>query len=149
MFEFIKNFIKKQKRKIMRLQKGDLKVGDKIVPVRNVGSHDYCIDKMYVVHEICSNNFRAIDPETKRVGNYLRYDEVRLMVSNREFLVGQIEKLEAELNEIRSKVRWMDEVGTDEFDETEHKVWSVINAVETEGLSKIERVKLIASIVKG
>jgi predicted neuraminidase len=149
MFEFIKNFIKKQKRKIMQLQKGDLKVGDKIVPFRNIGSHDYCIDKMYVVHEIRSDNFRAIDPETKRVGNYLRYDEVRLAAASREYFIQRIEKLESELTEIRSKVRWMDEVGTDEFDETEHKVWSVLNAVETEGLSKIERVKLIASIVKG
>lgn len=142
----------------MSLKKGDLKVGDKIVPFRNIGSHNYSIDKMYVVHEIYSDptssspteqTFRAIDPVTGRVGNHLRYDEIRLVANSREHFAQRIKKLEAEVSEIRSKVQWMDEVGTDEFDETEHKVWSVLNAVETEGLSKIERVKLIASIIKG
>lgn len=150
MFTFIKNFIKKQKMKIMSPRNGSLKVGDVVIPIRNVGSHNYTLGKEYIVHEICSDlNFRAKDPVSGDMGNYLRYDEVKLAGTNREFMLRQVAKLETELTDVRNKLAWMDEVGTDEFDETEYKVWSVMNAVEDTSMTKIERVKLIASLVKG
>lgn len=147
MFTFIKNFIKKQKMKSMSPKKGSLKVGDVIIPIRNVGSHNYCLNKEYVVHEICK--FRARNPINDEVGNYLQYDEVKLACTNREYMLRQVAELETELTDVRNKLAWMDEVGTDEFDETEYKVWSVMNAVDDKSMTKIERVKLIASLVKG
>lgn len=149
MFTFIKNFIKKQKMKIMSPRNGSLKVGDVVIPIRNVGSHNYTLGKEYIVHEICTENFRAKNPVTGELGNYLRYDEVKLVGTNREYMLRQVAKLETELTDVRNKLAWMDEVGTDEFDETEYKVWSVMNAVEDTSMTKIERVKLIASLVKG
>lgn len=149
MFTFIKNFIKKQKMKSMSPKKGSLKVGDVIIPIRNVGSHNYCLNKEYVVHEICGKKFRARNPINDEVGNYLQYDEVKLACTNREYMLRQVAELETELTDVRNKLAWMDEVGTDEFDETEYKVWSVMNAVDDKSMTKIERVKLIASLVKG
>ena len=148
MFTFIKNFIKKQKMKIMSPRNGSLKVGDVVIPIRNVGSHNYTLGKEYIVCEICSENFRAKDPVSGDIGNYLRYDEVKVG-STREFMLRRVAELENELTTMRTKLAWMDEVGTDEFDETEYKVWSVMNAVEDTSMTKIERVKLIASLVKG
>ena len=149
MFTFIKNFIKKQKMKSMSPKIGSLKVGDVVIPIRNVGSHNYTLGKEYIVHDINSENFRAKDTVTGELGNYLRYDEVKLIGTNREYMLRQVAKLETELTDVRNKLAWMDEVGTDEFDETEYKVWSVMNAVEDTSMTKIERVKLIASLVKG
>ena len=135
--------------KSMSPKKGSLKVGDVIIPIRNVGSHNYTLGKEYIVHEICTENFRARNPINDEVGNYLRYDEVKLVGTNREYMLRQVAELETELTDVRNKLAWMDEVGTDEFDETEYKVWSVMNAVEDTSMTKIERVKLIASLVKG
>jgi hypothetical protein len=102
------------------------------------------------VCEISSTlNFRAKDPISGDIGNYLRCDEVKLACTNREFMIRRVAELENELTTVRTKLAWMDEVGTDEFDETEYKVWSVMNAVDDKSMTKIERVKLIASLVKG
>lgn len=135
--------------KIMSPRNGSLKVGDVVIPIRNVGSHNYTLGKEYIVCEICDQNFKARNPINGEVGNYLRYDEVKLAGTNREFMLRQVAELETELTDVRNKLAWMDEVGTDEFDETEYKVWSVMNAVDDKSMTKIERVKLIASLVKG
>lgn len=65
-----------------------------------------------------------------------------------------IEELETELvnahleiDDIKSKIKWMKEAGAAEFDEQEHKIWRTLSTLENTELSKMEKVKIIASLV--
>jgi hypothetical protein len=52
-----------------------------------------------------------------------------------------------EIDEIKSKIKWMKEAGATKFDEKEHKVWRTLSTLENTELSKMEKVKIIASLV--
>lgn len=52
-----------------------------------------------------------------------------------------------EIDEIKSKIKWLKEAGATEFDEKEHKIWRTLSTLENTELSKMEKVKIIASLV--
>jgi hypothetical protein len=52
-----------------------------------------------------------------------------------------------EIDDIKSKIKWMKEAGAAEFDEQEHKIWRTLSTLENTELSKMEKVKIIASLV--
>lgn len=52
-----------------------------------------------------------------------------------------------EIDEIKSKIKWMKEAGVTEFDEKEHKIWRTLSTLENTELTKMEKVKIIASLV--
>jgi hypothetical protein len=52
-----------------------------------------------------------------------------------------------EIDDIKSKIKWMKEAGVAEFDEKEHKIWRTLSTLENTELSKIEKVKIIASLI--
>ena len=156
MIRFIQKFFKKQKTKIMSYNKGSIgsiKLGDKIIPVKNTNGHNYTIGKTYIVCENHSTDphdrIRAKDPITGEHGNILFTSDVqKLNITRDDFKVDEL-WLETELADTRTKLQWMDEVGTDTFDETEYKTWAVMTALDNTSMSKIERVKLIASLING
>lgn len=134
----------------MTCKPGSLKVGDIVMVTVCNNGHNYTVGKTYVVVDFYNDHvFRAKDPQTGVIGNYIRCDEVVKACTHREHFNDLLKEREDAVADIRAKLAWMDEIGTDEFDETEYKVWSIMNAVDDRSMTKIERVKLIASLVKG
>lgn len=125
-----------------------VKVGDIVKVTGNSNSNDYCIGKEYEVLSVDDGSIRCKDIDTGRKGNHLSMkDFVISTAGSRERITKQLNELKAEVAELQARLDWMDEIGTDSYNPTEHKVWSALNAVENDSLSKMEKVKLIASLV--
>lgn len=137
----------------MAVKKKIARVGDIVLVKKNTNSHNYTIGKKYRVVSVrptgSDNVYEAVDLDSDWKGNNLRSSDTELCTSlTIDDFEKQIEDYRKQMEEVQSIVDWMKETGTAEYDETEHKVWSVLNAVENDSLSKIERVKIIASLIK-
>jgi hypothetical protein len=64
-----------------------------------------------------------------------------------EELESKIAESQREIDDLKSKIHWMLESGATEFDEHEHKIWKALTALENSELSKLEKVKIISSLV--
>lgn len=64
-----------------------------------------------------------------------------------EELESKIAESQTEIDDLKSKIHWMLESGATEFDEHEHKIWKALTALENSELSKLEKVKIISSLV--
>ena len=60
----------------------------------------------------------------------------------------KIAKLQVEIGHNQSIVAWMDESGTDTYDETQYKVWQTLTTIENESMSKIDKARAIAALLK-
>ena len=65
----------------------------------------------------------------------------------KEELESKIAESQREIDDMKSKIHWMLETGATEFDEHEHKIWKALTALENSELSKLEKVKIISSLV--
>ena len=126
-----------------------VKAGDIVKVIGNSNSNDYRIGKEYEVVSSDGSTVRAKDPDTGRLHNCLAMCDFVIVkaVNSRERITKELDELKTKAAELQSRIDWMDEIGTDDYNSTEHKVWSVMNAVENQSLSKRERVKLIASLI--
>jgi hypothetical protein len=61
----------------------------------------------------------------------------------------KIEKTQAFINETKSKIAFMQEVGSDNFDENEFKAYHTLTIIEQSDMSKIEKAKAIAALISG
>jgi hypothetical protein len=89
------------------------------------------------------------------VYNYYEY-ELEFGPYNKEVILTEIEEvnkkkseLDKEVSELQSKIDWMETVGVSEFDENEYKVWKTLTLLEDDSVSKLEKMKEIANLIKG
>lgn len=137
----------------MAVKKKVASVGDIVLVKKNSNSHNYDIGRKYCVIDVKPNGsgvmYQAEDPVTGWRGNNLRSSDTELCVAlTIDTFEAQVEDYRKQMEQAQSIVDWMKETGATEYNETEHKVWSVLNAVENDSLSKMERVKIIASLIK-
>lgn len=134
------------------------KIGDIVVVKANSNGHNYTIDKQYrvVAYSDCdTRTFVADSLNGKWQGNNLHYRDCEpalvgkaVIEAKIESLNGKIDKLQAEIKHNQSIIAWMDETGTDSYDENEHKVWQTLTTIENGSMSKMEKVKAIAALLK-
>jgi hypothetical protein len=60
----------------------------------------------------------------------------------------ELSETQTKLNNIQFKIDWMTETGSDEFSEDEFKVYQTLKLLEDEKLSRLEKSKLIAELIK-
>ena len=65
-----------------------------------------------------------------------------------EELEKELSEAQTKLNNIQFKIDWMTETGSDEFSEDEFKVYQTLKLLEDEKLSRLEKSKLIAELIK-
>jgi len=133
-------------------------VGDLVIPVKNSNSHNYKIGTVYRVLSVDSGDgtFRAISTDgCDWMGNHLKASDCKLakigvesLQEKLEEVQSKFEKLQSEKLELESQIKWMADTGTDTFDENEYRVWQALSTIEDGGLSKLEKVKLIAALLK-
>lgn len=61
----------------------------------------------------------------------------------------EIKELEEKISCLKAKVEWMNEVGAEEYDEDEFKVYETLKTLQNDELSLKDKTKLIASLIKG
>jgi hypothetical protein len=140
------------------------KIGDIVVVKANSNDHNYTIGKQYrvVAYSVCDAvkiirpfSFIAESLNGKWKGNHLNYRDCDPVLVGKavieakiESLNEKIDKLQAEIKHNQSIIAWMDETGADSYDENEHKVWQTLTTIENGSMSKMEKVKAIAALLK-
>jgi hypothetical protein len=90
----------------------------------------------YITHVAGANagwvyEYEIVGPETK------------------EDIAKQIDELQSEIDCLKSKLGWMNDVGVDEYDEDEFKVYETLKTLQDNDLDLKAKTKLIASLIKG
>jgi hypothetical protein len=63
--------------------------------------------------------------------------------------VAKIAATRAFIEETQNKIAFMQEVGSDQFDENEFKAYHTLTIIEQSDMSKIEKAKAIAALISG
>jgi len=74
---------------------------------------------------------------------------IEMFVEQIEKAVAKIEATKAFIAETKSKIAFMQEVGSDQFDENEFKAYHTLTIIEQSDMSKIEKAKAIAALIAG
>jgi hypothetical protein len=82
-------------------------------------------------------------------GGWLRFSQVELYEMTKDELLKDISEAQALIEDRQSMLAWMEDNDSDVFNEDEFKVWQVLTAMEDENISKIDKVKRIAQMIKG
>ncbi len=70
------------------------------------------------------------------------------VASSKVELEKKIKKLKTEMEEVQSKIDFMNETGNEQFDAEEYKVYSTLKLFQNDKLSDIEKSKLIAKLIR-
>lgn len=68
---------------------------------------------------------------------------------NASSLNEEIKELEEKISCLKAKLEWMNELGVEEYDEDEFKVYETLKTLQNDELSLKDKTKLIASLIKG
>ena len=112
-------------------------------------SNQYCgSSEIFTVKDRNSNNcsWNLINSYGVVAGWAYEWEMVSVSVTIEE-LESKIAESQREIDDMKSKINWMLETGATEFDEHEHKIWKALTALENSELSKLEKVKIISSLV--
>lgn len=132
------------------MKKHNVKVGQLVKVKGNSNSHNYEIGETYRVIQmgIGSNTVIAESLDGEWSGNNLSIYDTEITVCTKEYFENQIKSLQNEIDDCKSILVWMDENDKAEYDMSEHKVWKALTTIEDSNISKMEKVKLIASLLK-
>ena len=125
------------------------KKGTLVEVIANHNGNDYTIGEIYRVLRSAGETIECESLDGNWEGNHLRKTDCEIVGLTVEHFQQELAELKSKMDAVQSTIDWMRETGAEEYDETEHKVWSVMNAVEDGSLSKLEKVKAIAKLVKG
>jgi len=148
MKQFLKQlFNKKQKSKTM--------VGKKVklvsAPSGKEGSNNGNIGKgrEFTVMSPCDkpNSWNIMDQSGIPAGWVYEWEMEGFKLGIKE-LEKELSEAQTKLNNIQFKIDWMTETGSDEFSEDEFKVYQTLKLLEDEKLSRLEKSKLIAELIK-
>jgi hypothetical protein len=131
----------------MKLEYKKLKVGQKVKMV-----NDKYLQNGYSKGDIVSitllqNNYVYIAKSGLSQIGVLVTDIVSPILSKRD-LEEKISELEIETSNYKDMIDWMEETGSESYDETEVKVWKTLKTINSKS-SDIEKAKIIAKLING
>ncbi len=59
----------------------------------------------------------------------------------------EIKDLEARVLDLKGRMTFMDEIGSESYDENEYKAYNTLSIIEAKGTTKAEKAKLIAKLI--
>ena len=150
MKQFLKQlFNKKQKSKTM--------VGKKVklvsAPSGKASSSNANIGKQHDEYTVMSpsysfpNSWNIVDQFGNAKGWIYEWEMEGFKLGIKE-LEQELSEAQTKLNNIQFKIDWLTETGSDEFSEDEFKVYQTLKLLEDEKLSRLEKSKLIAELIK-
>jgi len=148
MIKYIKKFINKLKKKKM-------KIGDKVTFKKHAskaasGFNYRENDELIITSllgQINGEKWNIRNTTTGGVGWAYEYELHPLVITKEDFEKQKVE-LQNSINELNMKLSWMDENGVGEFNEDEFKVFKTLTLLDDDSISKVEKSKLIAQLIK-
>lgn len=104
----------------------------------------YNYDSMYVVE---LNNGQRIQDRSTSFEKAKPKTSIEKFTEQIEQALEKIEKTQAFITETKSKIAFMQEVGSDEFNENEFKAYHALTIIEEGNMSKLEKAKAIAALI--
>lgn len=59
----------------------------------------------------------------------------------------ELKKAEGEVSVIKAKLKWLEQTGSETYDENEFKVWQVLSTIDSK-MTKLQKAKAIAALIK-
>jgi hypothetical protein len=122
----------------------DVKVGDQL-KAKNDVYISYGIQKgeIYEVHLMNGANVML-----KGYGNWIPLNTFEKPFFSKTELHRRKAELTKEITDIDNKLEWIQSTGATEYNETEYKVWQVLQQMKTD-LPEMDKIKAIAALIKG
>lgn len=80
--------------------------------------------------------------------NYNAYPhEIESLNLTKKDLEKDISELEKQIEEVRSKLNYMNELGTDTYNADEHRIFDALTILDSESTSQLKKVKLLAELL--
>ena len=130
------------------MAKQKAKVGQLVKIVANTSHHNYTRGEVYRVVSSPNGYIQAESLDCSWKGNNMNTKDYEIVNLTKEFIKSEIQELQNEIDHKKSIIAWMDENGRTEYDPNEHKVWKALTTIESDSISKIDKVKLIAALLK-
>lgn len=127
-------------------------IGKKVKIITTAGSHN--VPKGTIV-TITHGNFGTSPSFHHDYGNnsILKLGNIELVAQTKEELGKELKKLRASFKktetELKNKIKFLEETNSEAYDDNAFKVYVTLTALEDTKTSKIEKAKLIASLIEG
>lgn len=123
--------------------------------VGNCNGHNYTVGEKYKVvqHSLREHNVTGCSLDGYFVGNTLKDSDItafttrETMLSDIENISSTIKELEEMLQETKTKLKYLEASGEEEFNENEFRVFIALKTIEDKSISEKERIKIIAGLL--
>jgi len=151
MFQKIFNYIYKKFNKNKKIMIGT-KITLKKAPKGKNSSSNSNIDlkekQVFTVYESYGLNSWVIVNNNGRDAGWVYEWEMDIAMTNKEQLEEKLQELNKEVEEVKTKLQWLEETGNNEFSEDEYKVYKTLKLMEDPSLNNVQKSKLIAELIK-
>ena len=122
-----------------------------LTPGMEVRIHNYAYQGYYNIEFVSpkSNQLIRIQVPTHCLSKFKAKSKREQFQEQIEKAKEKIEATKAFIAETESKIKFMDEVGVEEFDENEFKAYHTLLLIEKSDMTAIEKAKAIAKLISG
>lgn len=129
------------------------KSNQKVKIVGNIAGHGFLMGDTVVLTNVTpSFNRGTANATATSVVNGLRYSvrasDVASIVLSKKEITESIKEYETSIATLKSKLEFIEEVGSEEFDEDEFKIYNALKALDKKG-SRIEKARALKAIING
>lgn len=129
------------------------KSNQKVKIVGNIAGHGFLMGDTVVLTNVTpSFNRGTANASATSVVNGLRYSvrasDVASIVLSKKEITESIKEYETSIATLKSKLEFIEEVGSEEFDEDEFKIYNALKALDKKG-SRIEKARALKAIING
>lgn len=118
------------------------KIGDKVKVIGNTNHHGSSIGDVLTIKKS-----DGITYTVKETGWAYKPQDLELCILTKHELEEKIHKLNTLVETLKAKIAYLEEVGLDQFDDSEYKVYKALKTLETSD-SLINKAKVIAELIK-
>lgn len=125
----------------------DVPKGTKFKVVRNTNGHNYPLNTTLTTKKNKPFGASASDVAVEFTGNSLHILDCQFSGDTISEIKKQQKELQEQITILNSKIKLMEELELDEYDENVIKVHQTLTLIDKKGISKIEKAKAIAKLI--
>lgn len=122
------------------------KAGTYVKIVANTASHNIPIGTRVKIGGSAGGSGPTATYRIEGYAPYVYARDIVAMSSTKKDIEAEIDEMEAEINSLNLKLKFMQDMKLDEYDEDEFRIYGILSAVEGKG-TKLEKAKLIKKLL--
>jgi hypothetical protein len=121
------------------------KVGDRVKIIGNSAGHNIAIGTKVKIRQVSGAGVNTVYSFEGFTYNAYERD-IEAVSFSRKDIEAEIDEMEAEINSMNLKLKFMQDMNLDEYDEDEFRIYGILSAVEGKG-TKMEKARLIKKLL--